>query len=350
MNANPKELQNFLSKMSYAGHGDTYEREYGHYLSDNFPNCEEFWKFFVVPITKRMDGFPDKLFKSIDLRKSISPEIEDIANVHYSMFLNLVFAHVHLETKMLSSLENIYVHLGSACDLAESVIEKWYLLLLQCRSKQSKILQGLSKDEFLCKAEDWYQENYSKVYQHYISKGKFYPIRVCGSTDLFKEYFGKASNARKKFKRQVQLIREFRNVVVHNVKIGRIDVEGGPTLMPKPSVIQKYKTWREITAILSDKATVKKDFVNQFSQAEEDITNLEQAINELWEKLMNDFLDEFYSPDRAILRSLFSIEFVHSAPKFVLASDDEFESSTDFVQPSGSHSGGTAELKWKEDD
>ncbi|MFH1636487.1 MAG: hypothetical protein ABIG63_21100 [Chloroflexota bacterium] len=350
MNANPRDLQNFLSKISYARHGDTYEQKYGHYLSNNFPNCEEFWKLFVVPITKRLDSFPDKPLKSIDLRKSISSEIEDIANAHYSMFLNLIFAHVHLETKMLSSLENIYVHLGSVCDLAESVLEKWYLLFLQCRCEQSKVLQGLGKDEFLCKAENWYQENYSKVYQYYLSKGNFYPIRVCSSTDLLTEYLGKASNARKKFKHQAQLIREFRNVIVHNVKVGRIVVEGGPILIPKPNVIQKYKSWREISAILSDKAKVKKDFVEQYYQAEEDIISLEQAINEVWEKLINDFMDEFYSPDKPFLRSLYNIEFIRSTPKVVLASDDKYEPFTGFVQPSGSHSGGTAELHWKEDD
>lgn len=169
MKVNLREFEEYLKQFTFAEHGDRFEQFYGHHLSDNFPNCERFWRLFVVPMTKRVESYPSAVLRTIELRESISPFIEDIANANYSMYINLVFAHVHLETRMLSSLEDIYVHLGTTCDLAEAVLERWYFLLLQCRGGKPHLLDGLNRDDFLNKAREWYDNHYPEVYKHYLS-------------------------------------------------------------------------------------------------------------------------------------------------------------------------------------
>jgi hypothetical protein len=352
MNIKSKNLKSFLSKASFAECGDTYEKKYGHHLSAHFPNCEEFWKFFVVPMTRRMDGFPNKPLNNINLRKSIaSEEIEDIANAHYSMFLNLIFAHIHFETEMVSSLENIYTHLGSVCDLAETVMEKWYLLSLVCQEKQSDTLQKLGREEFLEIAGEWYDENYPTLYQHYLSKGKSPPVRLISRDNILVEYFGKEPKIRKAYARQSQLIRTFRNVVVHDLKVGRIAEASGRLLIPKPEVIHRYRTWRDIVAALADDDVVKKDFVEQYYQAKNDIVALEEVLNSLWELLLDDFTNEFYHASRDTLRNLFDITFSPKSVNIGTSSSNQRDNFT--VRTSGSYpgqySGGSAIYRWEDD-
>ena len=198
MEINQATFPEYLTHITYLEHGDRFEREYGHFLSGNFPNCERFWRIFVVPFTKRINGYPTQINPSLDIREDINPEIEDIANAHYSMYLNLVFAHLHLETKMISSLESIYTHLGSSCDLVEMTLEKWYFLYLKCQGKQTKVLQGLSRAEFLEKAGEWYDEKYPGLYQYYLTRGKNPPMKLISGDDILVEYFWKRLGKQKK--------------------------------------------------------------------------------------------------------------------------------------------------------
>ena len=171
-------LHQFLDKATYKTDGDSYEKKFGDLLSAQFPNCERYWKLFVVPLTKRMIGYPTTLDKNIRLREEMSPNLEDIANTHYSMFLNLIYAHIHLQFPILSSLEDFYVHLASAYDLVDTFLEKNYFLLLKCRGGETELLQSLACDKFLQMAADWYDKNYSTVYNLYLSKGKFAQMKL----------------------------------------------------------------------------------------------------------------------------------------------------------------------------
>ena len=126
MDVDPDAFDRLLSQTSFASNGDGNEQKYARYLSETFPNCERFWQVFVVPLTGRIEGGPEKLIPNIRFRQSVKPALEDIASAHYSMFMHLAYAHVHLEREAVPSfLEAIYVHLASACDLAETVLGKW---------------------------------------------------------------------------------------------------------------------------------------------------------------------------------------------------------------------------------
>jgi hypothetical protein len=309
MKVSPEALKNLLNQCSFSDNGDRYERKYGKYLKENFPNCEQFWRVFVVPFTQRINGYPDKIVSSINVRLSIKPEIEDIANMHYSMFLNLAFAHLHLETKMDSSVENIYVHLGSACDLAEAVLENWYLMLLQCQDKKTALLQELTRDQFIAIAGQWYDERYTTLYGYYKEKGRMPPVELPSIDGLITEYLGKETGDREDYVRCSQNIRTLRNVVVHNVKIARIIDSKGRALIPKSKVISKYRSWRKVQATSTNSNIIERDFAEEFEQAREDLLNLEKTINGMWNKLINDFEEEFYSSERDKLRNWYDIEF-----------------------------------------
>jgi hypothetical protein len=343
MRVNPAAFPKYLDHISYEEHGDRFEREYGYYLSSSFPNCERFWRAFVVPSTERVEGYPTKITLNLNVRPQISPEIEDIANVHYSMFLNLVFAHLHLENKLPSSLENFYTHLGTVCDLAEMAIERWYFLCLNIEKKQSRVLQGLSRDQFLEIAGKLYDERYKGWYQYYLQRGKNPPINLISRTDILVEYLGKDSQVRKEYAAHSQAIRQIRNVIVHDVKVARIIEKDGQILIPKPSVITKYRSWRNVAAVINDQAIIARDFNEQYQQAEQDIIALENILNKMWEILVNHVESEFYSAEKTSLRDMFNIEFFSGGPIILDFEGDAPGDTKQFVPPSGSYGGGSVE-------
>ena len=342
MRINIAELPNYLQSISYKEHGDYFEREYGHFLSSCFPNCEQFWRIFVVPFTRRMDGYPNSVAQVLDTRIGIDPKIEDLAGTNYSMFLNLVFAHFHLENKTPSSFEDVYTHLGSVCDLAELVVEKWYFLYSSLQGKEIKVLQGLSRDEFLEKAGKLYDEKYQDWYQHYLQKGKSPPINLISRSDILREYLGKDSPSRKDYAAHSQAIRQMRNVIVHDMKVARVLVKDGAMLIPKPTVITQYRSWQKVADAANELDKLKRDFAEQYGQAKEDIEALEGALNKIWELLINDILSEFFSTERTSLRDMFDIEFSSASSVILDIKSDTKSAAPQFPRPSGSYTGGTA--------
>ncbi len=346
MRCTSTELTHFLQHLSFAEHGDCYEKKFGKYVVRDFPNCEIFWKNFVVPFTKRMDGFPYQITQDINVRQEINPKIEDIANSHYSMFLNLVFAHLNLKTRMPSSIESIYTFLGSTCDLAEMTIEKCYCLFLECQGKKSKVLQGLTRDEFLIKAGEWYDKEYQNLYEYYLSKGKTKPIYLISHDNILVEYLGKNSKSRQDYERHSQNIRQFRNIVVHDVKVARIiEDSSGNSLIPKIQVIKNYRSWREVKDAAQNKEKISTDFAEQYQQATEDISKLEQMLNEIWETLIDDFMKGFYSTHRDSLRKMYNIEFSSDSPTIFEPRSNGFNDLLNNVPPSGTYAGGTFEYR-----
>jgi hypothetical protein len=339
---NPTELPNYLQKISYTEHGDRFEREYGHFLLGCFPNCEQFWRTLVVPFTKRMDGYPTSVAQNPNERASIDPRIEDLASANYSLFLNLVFAHLHLEAKTPSSFEDIYTHLGSVCDLAEMVIEKWYFIFLNLHGKDSRVLQELSRDEFLEKAGKLYDEKYHDWYQYYLQKGKSPPINLISRSDFLFEYLGKESPDRKKYVAHSQAIRQMRNVIVHDMKIARIIEKDGQMLIPTPKVIRDYRPWQKVEAAAKDQEIIKRDFAEQYQQAREDIELLEDELNNIWKLLIDSIQNEFYSKENATFRKMYNIDF-SSATILDPTTAPQFSTSQNST-PSAVYTQGTATI------
>jgi len=306
----PDEFDNLLRNASFQVNGDVYEQNYGDLIAHMFPNCELFWKLFVVPLTERISGYPNPLTGNIRPRNEVNHQLENIANTYYTTFLNLVYAHLHLQHNIISSLENFYAHLGSACDLVETFLERWFFLLLKCREGNCDTLQKLEREDFLQIAGEWYDENYPNIYSHYLSKGKSIPIYIPSRKNILKEFFGnflQNDNLRKRYIRLSQSIRQFRNVVVHDVQIGSLQDANGNRLIPMPKTIGKYRTWRQVFSVAGNTEVINRDFRPMNQQMENDITELEGLLNEIWELIIQEFLLEFYSLERKTLRDMYLI-------------------------------------------
>lgn len=310
MNITHTILDNLLRQASFQFNGDSYEQRFGHFVVPRFPNCELFWKLFVVPLTERIAGYPNALTTNIRPRQGVEAELENIANTNYTAFLNLVYAHIHLQTDMLSSLENFYAHLGSACDLVDTFLERWFFLLMKCRGDESEILQQLTREDFLELAGNWYDKNYLTLYEYYLSKGKARPISIPSRKNIIKELFKKYlknDKLRKQYIQFSQSIKEFRNVVVHDVQVGRLNDKNGNIYIPRPQVIKNYKTWRQVFSVANNENIIKNDFRPKKQQMENDIIELETILNEMWSLIIQEFNSELYSPDRRILRDMYGL-------------------------------------------
>jgi len=300
-------IKRIISKTHFANDGDSYERLYWTFFKERFPNCETFWRYFVVPSTKRIELEIKDPNERIRFREGISEDIKDIASFHYSMFLNLIYSYDHLQNFRLSSFEDFYTHLASACDLVEKFLLKTYLLILECTDQKSEILQELKKEDFLKIAEKWYDDNYSKIYGDYLKKGKTVPIKLPSRQNILDEYF-KDLGDWKEYKRYTQKIKEYRNIIVHDVQIGKIITIGGITLVPKKEKIQDYKKWSDVFAVQQDIQKLKNDFINMKEQMILDIGRLEIILNNLWAKPINDMKKLFFEDKNKILLDKYNID------------------------------------------
>lgn len=299
-------LEDIISKTYFLNDGDRFERTYWTFFKERFPNCETFWRYFVVPITKRIEIESKDPNERIRTREGVAEDVRDVASFHYSMFLNLIYSYDYLQNFRLSSFEDFYTHLGSACDLAEDFLLKTYLLILECKSEKSKILQQLEKNDFLKLAENWYDHNYSKVYEDYLKKGKPVPIKLPSRQDILDEYFSASENW-EKYKGHTQKIREYRNIIVHNVQIGKFTTPDGIAFVPKKEKIQNYKKWSDVFAALQDIQKLRNDFINMKEQMILDIGNLEIILNNLWAKPIDDMGKLLYKDKNELLLNKYNI-------------------------------------------
>ncbi len=273
-------LKSLTNGFSYKANGDFHEIKSGHLVTDLFQNSELFWKSFITPITNRVDNRITNPNEIIRARTNISTDIVDLSIIHYSVFLNLVYAESCLTTKHLSYFENFYAHLGSVCDLAEELITHIYFITLECEEKETEVLQRLSKTKYLKLAKDWYDKYYSNAYTYYLSKGKTAPFKIIGRTNILDEYFGNQIEWKTYSKLALQ-IRTYRNVIVHNTQIGsRITPQG--IFVPQKNKIGEYKKWHQVFAV--NEAKLSKDFIERECQMRQDIIDLKVALNNLWLK------------------------------------------------------------------
>jgi len=51
----PSELNELVKSATLENNGDDFENEFAKDILSNFPLYEDFWKIFVVPLTKRVE-------------------------------------------------------------------------------------------------------------------------------------------------------------------------------------------------------------------------------------------------------------------------------------------------------
>jgi len=269
----PETLRSLLSLASFQSNGDPLEQTQGHLISEHFPNCERFWQLFVVPATRRMDGYPKQLAGNNAYRPRVRAKVQDIIEPHYTTFVHLIRAHAHLAEQRYCWVEYSYTHLVCAIDLTEMFLKRCYRLLWELQEPGSGAVKGCTRKDFL---------------QQHLE----------GTSDW------------KEWRRYAKPIRNFRNTFIHNTQIGRIiETETGQALIPKPTAVKRYAAWRKLYAVRGDRVKIERDFAEPQEQLRMDLTGLEDRLNQLWAPVIPEFESEFYSPTRPALRTIYDIEF-----------------------------------------
>jgi hypothetical protein len=291
-----KELQ---SAIHFVNDGDGHEQASWSLFSERFPNLERFWQRFIVPMTKRIElDFPQQ--GRHERRDGIAEDLWMTSYLHYSTFMHLVYAAQHLQQPMLSSFGDFYSHLGSACDLTEDFLCKAYLLVLFCKAEKSKTLQGLSKPEFLAIASILYDTRYPKLYEHYYSKGKGFPLKIPARPNIVGEYF-RDDESWMKYRKFSDTLRTYRNRIVHDVLIGEIlDARGAP-LVPKRERISSYQKLSDVFAAAGSPEKLKADFILMREQTVGDYAELQARLNALWARPLADMDFLFQSRNPILL-------------------------------------------------
>ena len=286
-------LEEIVSESSYKVNGSETEKNHGKILEALFPNSEIFWKKFIVPLTHRIDSSISDYHKSITPRNGVAENLREIGSFHYSILHNFIYAQASLHFKQPSYFENFYTHLGTICDCVEEFLIHVYYILLECENKKSQILQHCTKEDFIEIAKTWYDENYSKLFDVYLSKGKNTRITLPTKFFVLDEYFGGLKEW-KEYKTYSNKIRQYRNVIVHNYTLAFIIDSQGQHYVPKKEKISEYRRWTDPDKAVNNPALLQSDFVLRDKQMVEDLDQMKLVLQNLWKKPISDMNQLFY--------------------------------------------------------
>ncbi|MEO5995447.1 MAG: hypothetical protein ABIN89_02025 [Chitinophagaceae bacterium] len=141
-----EDLKAIINESTYQSQGDDYERKFSYLVIKEFQNSEEFWKRFIIPLTKRIDLNVTDLHDRINSRKGIDKELVHLSAIHYSIFVKLIYAGNCIVSRHLSYFEDFYAHLGSVCDLTDDFIIQLYSITLKCKKRKIEELNKLTKE------------------------------------------------------------------------------------------------------------------------------------------------------------------------------------------------------------
>lgn len=302
-------LKIIIADSSYLRNGAITEQVYSSYLSQHFPNSEFFWKSFIVPATNRIfyPSNPDE--DNTNVRLGVAQEIRDIGSFHYSIFINLVYAYKAIENKQVTSFDYFYIHLGITCDLIEEFLLKLYFLILDCTKIESTILTQLTKEEFLKIAENWYDLNYSTLFEQYYKKGKPNPIKIPPRKFLLDEYFEQFLPW-KNYKTVSNEIKQYRNTIVHHHKLAFPRDASGLLYVPKKNKLSKYKRWVDVENVTKGATEINSDFILQDTQMRNHIVEFQMALDQLWEKPIKDLTELLFLKQNKALLTKYNLSFL----------------------------------------
>lgn len=296
-----------VSNTTFENDGDSNEKQYWSFLKKRFPNAEELWRSILVPITKRIELETKDPVERIRTREGVSEDLKDSATYQYSMFLNLAYAHVHLQTFGPSSFENFYMHLATACDLAERFLTNTYTIILECTEKESEAMQRLTEEHFCQVAKSWYKD-YQKMYDGSYNKSEIRPFNLGVRGKMLKEWFGN-SNEWKKYRQHSNALRTYRNIITHGIKIASFAYSGDVVFVPKKEKIQTYKKWEAVFEASFNVQKLRGDFINARHQMKLDIELLEDILNELWLTPLKKLKGLLFDEKNRFLLGKYSIDF-----------------------------------------
>lgn len=308
-------FREWRAKVNFAEHGDKLERDYCTFVLNEFPNVQEFWRVFVVPLTTRLDDYPKPTRPSIQYRPATDESLQHICGANYSVYVHLAFAKAELSSwEDERSLETVYVRLSSAFDVFEALCFAFAKLIHTCKGSDPVGLEKLDEDAITKKASNFFRTQYSEAFKRFRQKGQAVNVRLHTADKLLADFFS-GTNTFGKYKNHSGNVRRMRNALVHDVRLERIQDQDGKIMLPKPAAVNRYRSWSEIQAAALNVETVQKDFNVPRIQAESDTKESMAILNSLYGKLLQDFDGEFFSAERSKLRDLFQVEHGQPAEK-----------------------------------
>jgi hypothetical protein len=175
-------------------------------------------------------------------------------------------------------------------------------------------MQKLTEEEFMEVAKSWYKD-YLKTYDHSYNKTEIRPFNLGMRPKTLKEFF-KNSNDWKDYHKHSNAIRAYRNVITHSVKIASFPHSDNDKVVfvPKKEKIHVYKRWEAVLQASSDLQKLKNDFVNARHQMKLDIELLEDVLNKLWLKPLEELKRLFFEENNKVLLQKYNIDLSSLTP------------------------------------
>ncbi len=305
------ELKNLLSKMYFPNEGEKEEKKYWALFKERFPNLEIFWRWFIVPATRRIENEKDRTSR-IEYGEGVHSSIKRIVSLHYFIFKNMLFCWQDSEDyrKRLSYFYDFWAHLVSILDLTEIFLLENYKLKCTCYWREIDIPE-LDKRTFLDKAEDWYGSEYPKRRNDFLKKWRPVIWGIHKRKDLLASYFSK-SEEWKKYDRRSQNIRAYRNFAIHDIGPGKIErrSKDGSRMVwvPKLEKVSRYKTWQDFYRILNNGKGMDDAITDQEIMMSV-LSQVQSMLNKLWTKPIHD-TKKLFEKKNDILLEKYNIELL----------------------------------------
>jgi hypothetical protein len=269
--------------------GDWYEKLYHPFLQKDFPNYDEFWRIYIVPMTDRNFG------GGIQLRDNIDALLEDLAMTHYTVYY-------HLGTAALLSyfhhgfFEDILFHLSSATEIVERLI--FIIAKLKFQIENKDLVSELTQDKFTNKVQEYYNKKYKKDFEHFLDKGRPVNVQLHKITKVTKIFMKdiSASEAFTQWLYIVGKIRHYRNVLTHNPKLGNLYSVNEIFLVPKEDKLNYYERWSQVKY-----RSNKDDFVKLTDLLFDYQHDLVENTNTIWKYLIDVMKDLYKFEDYKLL-------------------------------------------------
>jgi hypothetical protein len=291
-------LVDIVNTTSYVNSGASTEIKFGHYLQRDFSNSEIYWRKFIVPTTNRLYG--NKL--DTNNREGISEDLLDIGSFHYTIFWRLIEAQEDL------NFERFYTKLGTVCDLVEEFLKTVYFIKMECTNQEVNLGYKKTKEEFLAGMSQWYDDKYLSAYEYYYKYGRHNSIDIRDREYILDDYFEKNEDW-KRYKTFSQGIKNYRNKIVHYYILARPH-DGINWYIPKKDKIKKYSKWVDVQRALKGVNRIPDDFIDEKTQMTNDLIEMKQVLQVLWEKSISDMNELLYVQKNEILLKKYNLEFI----------------------------------------